>query len=110
MVRVKIHYTYDQIINDEEYYKIQEELIRLLRKYNYRFTVDEKRQFIKELSKIDGLRVDFDEENEKYVNFKQKNFMTFLTTFLDNNHIEIEQRNKKIKNKAVPITYIHVYQ
>lgn len=106
---MKIHYTYDQVINDEEYYRIQEELIRLLRKYNYRFTVDEKRQFIKELSNIDGLRVDFD-ENEKYVNFKQANFMTFLTTFLDNDHIEIEQRNKKIRGVAVPVTYIHVYQ
>ena len=107
---MKIHYRYEDVIDDQVYFKIQKELISLLRKYNYRFTVDEKRQFIKELSNIDGLRVDFDEENEKYVNFKQKNFMTFLTTFLDNDHIEIEQRNKKIRNKAVPITYIHVYQ
>lgn len=105
---MKIHYRYEDVIDDQVYYRIQKELISLLRKYNYRFTVDEKRQFIKELSKIDGLRVDFDEENEKYVNFKQANFMTFLTTFLDNDHITIEQRNKKIRGKAVPITYIHV--
>ena len=107
---MKIHYTYEQGINDEEYYRIQKELIRLLRKYNYRFTVDEKRQFLRDLSEIEGLRVDFDEENEKYISFRQKNFLTFITTFLDNDHIEIEQRNKKIRNKAVPITYIHVYQ
>lgn len=106
---MKIHYQYEDVIDDQVYFRIQKELISLLRKYNYRFTVDEKRQFIKELSNIDGLRVDFD-ENEKYVNFKQKNFMTFLTTFLDNDHIEIEQRNKKIRGKATPITYIHVYQ
>lgn len=106
---MKIHYRYEDVIDDQVYYRIQKELIRLLRKYNYRFTVDDKRQFLKELSNVDGLRVDFDEENEKYVNFKQKNFMLFLTTFLDNDHIEIEQRNKKIRGKAVPITYIHVY-
>ena len=106
---MKIHYTYDQVVNDEEYFRIQEELISLLRKYNYRFTVDEKRQFIKELSKINGLRVDFN-ENEKYVNFRQKNFMTFLTTFLDNDAVEIEQYNKKIRGKVVPITHICVYQ
>lgn len=106
---MKIHYRYEDVIDDSVYYRIQEELVALLRKYNYRFTVDEKRQFIKELSNIDGLRVDFDEEKEKYVNFKQKNFMTFLTTFLDNDHIEIEQRNRKIRSKATPITFIHVY-
>lgn len=107
---MKIHYRYEDVITDEVYYRIQEELIRLLRKYNYRFTVQEKRQFIKELSKIDGLRVDFDEENEKYVNFRQKNFINFLTTYLNNDNIEIKQYNQKIRGKSVPITHICVYQ
>lgn len=107
---MKIHYRYEDVIDDQVYFRIQKELISLLRKYNYRFTVDEKRQFIKELSKIDGLRVDFDEENEKYVNFKQKNFINFITTFLNNDNITIEQKNKKIRGKACPVTYIHVYQ
>lgn len=107
---MKIHYRYEDVIDDQVYFRIQKELVSLLRKYNYRFTVDDKRQFIKELSKIDGLRVDFDEENEKYVNFKQANFLDFITTFLNNDNITIEQRNKKIRGKAVPITYIHVYQ
>ena len=108
---MKIHYRYEDVIDDEIYFKIQEELIRLLRKYNYRFTVEQKRQFIKELSKIDGLRVDFDEENEKYVNFRQKNFKNFITTFLNNDAVEIKQYNKKIRGgKVVPITHICVYQ
>lgn len=107
---MKIHYRYEDVIDDQVYFRIQKELISLLRKYNYRFTVDEKRQFIKELSNIDGLRVDFDEENEKYVNFKQKNFMTFITTFLDNDTIEIKQYNKKNRGKVVTITHICVYQ
>ena len=107
---MKIHYRYEDVVDDEIYFKIQKELIRLLQKYNYRFTVDEKRQFVKELSKIDGLRVDFDEENEKYVNFKQKNFMNLITTFLNTDAVEIKQYNKKIRGKVVPITHICVYQ
>lgn len=105
---MKIHYRYEDVIDDQVYHRIQEELIRLLRKYNFQFTVEQKHDFLRDLSEIDGLRVDFS-ENEKYISFKQKNFMEFLTTFLDNDNIVINQRNKKVRGWAIPITYIHVY-
>ena len=106
---MKIHYRYEDVIDDAVYFRIQEELITLLRKYNFQFTVEQKREFLRDLNRVEGLRVDFDEENEKYISFRQKNFLTFLTTFLDNDNITIEQRNKKVRAKAIPITYIHVY-
>ena len=106
---LRIQYDYSTIVDDEKYFPIQEQLKQILSEFGYQFSVEQKKEFVERLSRIDGLIVNYD---GGYVNFKSKQFIRFLDTFLDvdESKIKIEQRNKKIRGKAVPITYIHVYQ
>ena len=106
---LRIYYDYSTVVDDEKYFPIQEQLKQILNEFGYKFTVEQKKEFVERLSEVDGLNVNYD---GGYINFRSKQFIRFLDTFLDvdESKIKIEQRNKKIKNKAVPVTYIHVYQ
>ena len=106
---LRIQYDYSTIVDDKKYFPIQEQLKQILNEFGYKFTVEQKKEFVEKLSKIDGLTVNYD---GGYVNFKSKQFIRFLDTFLDvdESKIKIEQRNKKIRGVAIPVTYIHVYQ
>ena len=100
----KIYYELQTVYNDETYYLIQNRLIELLNQYGWRFTAQEKKEFISELKNIDGLRVVDDGGSNP--TFRQYNFIHFMEEFLDSNAIEISTKKHRVRGKVVSYTHI----
>ena len=94
------------IYNDDNYYKLQGEVKSLLDSYGWRLNRQQKQEFVDKLSKIEGLRIINDGDN---ITLKSSNFIGFLENILDSDHIEIEQRKCRERNKIVSYTFIHKY-
>lgn len=94
------------IYDDDNYYKLQEEVKSLLDSYGWRLNRKQKQEFVDKLSKIEGVRIINDGEN---ITLKSANFIGFLENVLDSNRIEIEQRKCRERNKIVSYTFIHNY-
>ena len=100
----KIYYEMKIVYNDETYYPIQNRLIELLNRYNWRFNAQEKKEFIDELKEIKGLQVV--DDGGRNPTFRQANFVHFLEEFLDSNKIEITTRKHRVRGKVVSYTHI----
>lgn len=101
----KIYYEMKVVYSDETYYPIQNRLLELLNQYNWRFTAQEKKEFIEELKKIEGLQVVDDGGRNPTLN--QANFIQFLEEFLNSDAITITTRKHRMKGKVVSYTHIH---
>ena len=101
----KIYYEMKVVYSDESYYPIQNRLLELLNQYNWRFTAQEKKEFIEELKKIEGLQVVDDGGRNPTLN--QANFIQFLEEFLNSDAIIITTRKHRMKGKVVSYTHIH---
>lgn len=100
----KVYYQLSTVYNDDTYYPIQNRLIQLLNQYGWRFNAQEKKEFIDELSKIDGITVV--DDGGRNPTFKQANFIQFLEEFLNSNAIEVTTRKHRIKGRVVSYTHI----
>lgn len=94
------------IFDDDGYYKLQSEIKGLLDSYNWRLNRTQKQEFVDKLSEIEGLRVINTGEN---ITLKSDNFINFLKNVLDSDHIEIEHRKCRERDKVVHYTFIHKY-
>ena len=100
----KVYYQLQTVYNDETYFPIQNRLIELLNQYGWKFTSQEKKDFINELSKIEGLTVV--DDGGRNLTFRQSNFIQFLEEFLDSNAIEITTRKHRVRGRVVSYTHI----
>ena len=100
----KVYYQLQTVYDDETYYPIQNRLLELLNQYNWRFTAQEKKEFIEELKKIEGLQVV--DDGGKNPTLNQANFVHFLEEFLDSDNIVITTRKHRVRGKVVSYTHI----
>lgn len=101
----KIYYELKTVYNDETYYPIQNRLIELLNQYGWKFNAQEKKAFIDELKKIEGLTVV--DDGGRNPTFRQANFVHFMEEFLNSDAITITTRKHRVRGKVVSYTHIH---